>query len=179
MVKMFNKPNKTSSNFNKSKKLYKKYKFCLRNKVYSYNLGFNFELNPAFIYNHTNLLVYCYYINKHKNFNDIHNILSIINKTNLYKSRSSINVITASILSLCKDINRVRNFINILLSYGFEFTNHDLRIANIRLYKSIKNKIKRNVILFLMNNILLPEINTLIITKLLDNYKHDYYVLPY
>jgi len=167
------------SNFDNSKSLYKKTKFSLQYKVCFYNLGFNFKLHPDFIYSHSHLLVYCYYINKHKDINDIHQILAPKNRTKLSKLHSSINPITASILSPSKNIGQIRNFINILLSHGFEFTNNDLIIANMRLYKSIKNKVKKNIILLLINDILPLEINTVIIDKLLYNLRYDNYVLPY
>ena len=150
-----------------------------------------YEICGSFVKDHPSFLTYCFYHHRHRNPNNIHKINIPIEYKQTFESityhgnfiaehrLNGISAISASILSPCENINKTRSFIETLLNYGFQPNNNDILLAIFKLYENIENKVKLNIIHFLLNNTLLAEINKYIIIKLIDHYKDKFYLLPH
>lgn len=131
----------------------------------------NLVLYHQNVTNKESFFKYCYYLNLHYNEDDIHNVLKLPN--NSYKElHSEYSAITPIILSECASVKRKRNFISILLSYGFKITDNDRIFANLDVYDSIL--VKNNILFFLSTNDLLSEIKLYIINILIEIYRIEY-----
>lgn len=117
---------------------------------------------------------YCYRFTSHYYNNDIDKLLSDKIRLELFKNHTgNYSPISAVILSsneLCKK----RRFIVILLSYGFKITKHDKELSNLEVYENISINLKNNVMLFLANEKLLPELKIEIVQILIYKYYFDF-----
>lgn len=119
---------------------------------------------------------YCYYINLHENKDDIHKLFLDNNMLTICKNTvSNCSAITSVILAECVTIKEKREFISVLLSYGFRITEKDILFAKLHVYESIPDITKNKILLFLKCWTILPEIAYYIINCLVNTYmiKHD------
>lgn len=155
-----------------------------------------FNLDPDLVNNHREFLEYCYYQKLHENDSDTNKILynkEIINEyQNVYNNISynpsrtiqasdalnGCTAIMASIFATNINIKKKRNFINTLLDLGFKYTPNDLMFAGLKVYDAISVIVKTNIMLFLNNQDLLPEIKWYVVKMLINRYKIKYYPLP-
>ena len=117
---------------------------------------------------------YCYYINLHEDKDDINKLFLDDNMLTICKNTNDYSAITSVILAECVTVEEQRKFISILLSYGFKINKHDKLFAKLHVYESIPDIIKNKILLFLSNDIILPEIAYYIINCLVDNYVVKY-----
>jgi hypothetical protein len=114
---------------------------------------------------------YCYYINLNKNSCYIRALLSNNAKLNICKQlHCGYSALTPLIMAENVSNSLKREYMLILLSYGFKLTENDKLFLYLDVYESIPNITKNMSIIFLMSDIMLPEIKKIIITKLISTY---------
>jgi hypothetical protein len=101
---------------------------------------------------------YCYYINMHRDENEIYQILEQNNNFNKYfiniSAKLSCSAVSAVILAKLVSIRRKRQFIKILLDNNFRITEGDKLLASVELYDNMSISLKNKIILFLLSDLL-------------------------
>lgn len=128
--------------------------------------------NINFVKNDIKFFQFCYYVNLHENKEDIKQVLNKDNKFNQYfvdVDGLKYSAISAVILSKFVPMIEKRNYINILLTYGFKITIGDETMAQLMIYQQFSSIFKQNIILFLLSEIM-PDIKRHTIQNIIDHY---------
>lgn len=111
---------------------------------------------------------YCFNLDLHNNNNDIYKLLGS-------KRMNHINNVDPTLYVIISDanINRQREFISILLNYGFQISEQSMIFSRLQIYDDISDKIKSNIITFSQTDVL-PELKYFIVKLLVDALKLQY-----
>lgn len=127
-------------------------------------------------------LQYCYYQKFNKYSHDLisqllHSVLTLLNG---YKETqiNGFSAIGAAILAPDITIKTKRDFIQLLLNFGFKPTKKDIMLAELQLYDAIPAEKKAEIVAFLNRKDMPSEVTKQIVSCMVDLYRKDYWPLP-
>lgn len=148
-----------------------------------FNCNHNLVLDIRSVVDNGTFWQFCYYINMHRNKDNIKQLLSQEHKFNQYfvyleedklselptDNNYPCSAISAVLVAEFVSLAEKRNYIKILLSNGFQVTLGDQLLAQLLIYQQFSTTFKQNIVLFLLSDIM-PDIKTYTIQNLITYY---------